>query len=217
MTLLCGCGDVEGSEGVEPDTIVARGSPVVDNDTGEHAIPRVARGVSMETWDAVTSRRNVRNYSEQPIPAEDLDRILEAGRRTPSSMNQQLWDFVVSTDRNQLTDLAEVWRGAGHVASSAATIALVAPQSDDPLSRDSIQYDLGQATMSIMLAAADLGIGSAHAAVTDQDLARRLLGFPDDRFCAWLIALGYPADRPLKPIKRPTRRPFDDVVHRARW
>jgi nitroreductase len=80
-----------------------------------------------------------------------------------------------------------------------------------------IQYDLGQATMSIMLAADDLGIGSAHAAVTEQDLAQRILGFPDDRFCAVLISLGYPADRPLKPIKRPTRRPFEDVVHRDSW
>ena len=39
----------------------------------------------------------------------------------------------------------------------------------------------------------------------------------DDRLCAWLIALGYPADRPLRPIRRPNRRPFDEVVHRDRW
>ena len=71
--------------------------------------------------------------------------------------------------------------------------------------------------MSVMLAAADLGIGSAHSAVADQELARRLLGFPEDRFCAWLISLGVPADRPLQPIARPNRRPFTDVVHRGRW
>jgi hypothetical protein len=41
----------------------------------------------------------------------------------------------------------------------------VAPRPDEARTRDLIQYDLGQATMSIMLAAADLGIGSAHAAV----------------------------------------------------
>ncbi len=68
-----------------------------------------------------------------------------------------------------------------------------------------------------MLAASDLGIGSGHAAVQDQDLARRLLGHPNDRRCALLIALGYPADRPLRPIERPGRRPFDQVVHRDRW
>ncbi len=42
-------------------------------------------------------------------------------------------------------------------------------------------FDLGQATMSIMLAAAGLGIGSGHSAVSDQQLARRLLGFPEDK------------------------------------
>ncbi|HEU4900865.1 MAG TPA: nitroreductase family protein [Actinomycetota bacterium] len=171
----------------------------------------------MDTWDAIRSRRNVRSYQDQAIAPEDLDQILEAGRRTPSASNQQAWDFVVCTDREQLAQLAGVWRGAGHVAGSAATIALIAPDADDARSRDLIQYDLGQATMAIMLAAADLGIGSAHAAVSDQELARRLLGFPEDRFCAWLITLGVPPDRPLTPIQRPNRRPFEDVVHRGHW
>lgn len=171
----------------------------------------------METWDAITSRRNVRSYTDQPIPATDLDRILEAARRTPSSGNGQPWDFVVCTDRNRLGELSRVWRGAGHVARSAATIALVVPRSADRWTQELIQYDLGQATMSITLAAADLGIGTGHAAVTEHDLARSILGLPEDRFCAYLIALGYPADRPLTPIRRPNRRPFDEVVHRERW
>jgi nitroreductase len=175
------------------------------------------REVEMETWDAIRSRRNVRSYRAEAVASEDLDRILEAARRTPSAGNQQSWDFVVCTDRDQLTQLARVWRGAGHVAGSAATIALVAPVPGDARARDLIQYDLGQATMSIMLAAADLGIGSAHAAVADQELARHLLGFPEDRFCACLVTLGVPADRPLTPIERPDRRPLTDVVHRDRW
>jgi len=171
----------------------------------------------VEAWEAIRSRRNVRVYADRPIPAGDLDRILEAGRRAPSSSNEQRWDFVVSTDRAQLQDLSRVWRGAQHVARSAATIALVAPDMADAHRRESIQYDLGQVTMAMMIAAADLGIGSGHAWVSDQQLARDILKFPQDRFCAWLIALGYPADRPLRPIERPKRRPFDDVVHRARW
>ena len=171
----------------------------------------------METWDAIRSRRNVRSYADEAIAPKDLDQILEAGRRTPSAGNQQAWDFVVCTDREQLAQLAKVWRSAGHVARSAATIALIAPNTQEARSRDLVQYDMGQATMSIMLAAADLGIGSAHSAVSDQELARRLLGFPEDRFCAWLITLGVPADRPLRPIARPNRRPFEDVVHRGRW
>jgi nitroreductase len=171
----------------------------------------------METWDAIRARRNVRQYQDRPIPPEDLDRILEAGRRSPSSTNWQPWDFVVVTDRARLQRLSKVFMGAGHVAYSAATIALVAPIPKRDFERAWIPYDLGQATMSIMLAAADRGIGSGHAAVTDQALARSILGFPEDRYLAYLIGLGYPADRPLKPIVRPNRRPFDEVVHREKW
>jgi nitroreductase len=171
----------------------------------------------METWDALRARRNVRTYEDRAIPAQDLDRILEAARRTPSSMNRQAWDFVVVTERERLRELSATWRFAAHVAGSAATIALVAPASDDRDERDTSWYDLGQATMSIMLAAADLGIGSGHSSVGDQALARGVLGLSEDRECAMLVALGYPADRPLRPIAHPKRRPFDDVVHRERW
>jgi nitroreductase len=171
----------------------------------------------MDAWDAIRSRRNVRSYEDRAIPAEHLERILEAARRAPSSRNQQAWDFVLVTDRDRLRELSGVWRFAAHVATCAATIALVMPASDDRDDRETFQYDLGQVTMSIMLAAAELGIGSGHASVGDQPLARRVLGLPGDRECAWLVALGYPADRPLSPIARPDRRAFDDVVHRGSW
>jgi|SRR5581483_465774 len=171
----------------------------------------------MDTWDAIRARRNVRNYTDEPIADDELDRILEAGRRAPSSMNWQPWHFVVVTDRAQLGELAEVWQGAGHVARSAVTIALVAARPEDDTHRDWLQYDLGQATANMMLTATDLGIGSGHAAVSDEAQAQRVLGFPDGYFCVYLIALGRPADRPLRPIQNPSRRPFDDVVHRGRW
>src|SRR6185437_2728805 len=75
--------------------------------------------------DAITSRRNVRSFTDQPIPAAELDRILEAGWRSPSSQNWQPWDFVLVTDRDQLRELSHVFSGAYHVAESAATIAVV--------------------------------------------------------------------------------------------
>jgi nitroreductase len=169
----------------------------------------------MQTWEAITSRRNVRSFAGRPIPAAHLDQILEVGRRSPSSQNWQPWDFILVTGRGQLRELAKVWRGAGHVAGSAATIVVLAPAADNEFRR--AQFDLGQATMAMMLAAADLGIGSCHAGVADIRLARELLGFPEDRDWAFLISLGYPANRPLTPIKNPARRPFDEVVHRGRW
>jgi nitroreductase len=73
------------------------------------------------------------------------------------------------------------------------------------------------AEIDAQLAATDLGVGSGRSVVSDQDRARWLLGFPNDPFCAYLVALGYPADGPLTPIARPNRRPFDEVVHSSRW
>ena len=140
----------------------------------------------VETWDALRSRRDVREYSERPLSEDDLDRILEAGRRAPSGRNRQPWDFVVVTDREQLVELARVWQGARHVAGSAATVAVVLPDTDEL--RAINYFDAGQAVLSMMIAATDLGIGSAHAGVTDYELARRVLGLPEDRFCAHLVA-----------------------------
>jgi nitroreductase len=171
----------------------------------------------METWDAITARRNVRSFEDRPLPDDALDRILEAGRRAPSSRNWQPWDYVVVTDRAQLVELAKVWQYGRHVADSAATVALVLPDTNDLQERLTAYYDLGQATMAMAVAAADLGIGTGHSAVADQDVARRVLGLPDDRFAAYLMDMGYPADRPLRPLRNPDRRPFDNVVHRGRW
>ena len=171
----------------------------------------------MDTWDAITSRRNVREFADVPIPPDDLDRILEAGRRTPSSRNWQPWDFVVVTDRERLRELAKVWKFAHHVAGAAAAIVIVGEPQESETQRDWLQFDSGQAMMAMMIEAADLGIGTGHAAIADQALLRRLLGIPEDRFGVALFSLGYPAGRPLKPLRHPDRRPFDDVVHRERW
>jgi nitroreductase len=176
-----------------------------------------AQDGAMETWDALRARRNVRQFTDRSVAEEALHRILEAGRRAPSAGNWQPWDFVVVTDRAQLVQLAKVWQGAGHVAGAAAAIAIVAPQPQDSRQSALLQYDLGQATYAMTVAAADLGIGTGHAAAADQEQARATLGLPEGRFLAYVLSVGYPADKPLAVIKRLNRRPFDEVVHRGRW
>jgi nitroreductase len=171
----------------------------------------------VETWDALRARRNVRVYEDRPLPAADLDRVLEAGWRAPSASNRQHWDFVVVTDRGKLVDLSTVWIGARHLAGAAAAVVVVLPIAEEERQKLTDQFDAGQAIMMMMLAAADLGIGSGHSAVGDQDAARALLGIPAAHLVAFMLALGYPSDRPLAPIVRPNRRPIEDVVHRGAW
>jgi nitroreductase len=171
----------------------------------------------METWDAIRARRNVRTYLQDPVTDADLDRIAEAGWRAPSASNRQHWNFIIVTDRDQLQALSTVWQGARHIAGAAAAIALVLVEPADERTKVIDQYDLGQATYAMMLAAADLGIGTGHSSVGEQEKAREILGVPDDHYVAYLIGIGYPADRPLKPIVKPNRFPFGEVVRRNHW
>lgn len=194
-----------------------RGSPIAGH------VPVVAtRDASvilgvMDTWDAVTSRRQVREFGDAPVDESDLKRILEAGRRAPSARNVQPWDFVVVTDPGQRKALSGVWKGAGWTSGASAVVAIVIPIQTEDRARVMNRFDLGQAAMQMTITATGLGVGSGQAACEDQDLAREVLGFPEDRMCGLLIALGSPADRPLKPIKNPDRRAFDEVVHTNRW
>jgi nitroreductase len=171
----------------------------------------------MQTWDAIRARRNVRSFEDRPISPEDLERIVEAGRRAPSANNRQKWDFVVSTQRSQLVELAKAWQGAGHIAHSAATVVLVLGEPENERFRILDQYDLGQATALMAVAAADLGIGSGHAAIADKDLCREILGIPAGHEPEYFLALGYPADRPLAPLNKPNRRPLAEVAHYGHW
>src|SRR6202007_3112003 len=155
------------------------------------------RSSAMETWDAIRARRNVRTYLPDPVPAADLDRIAEAGWRAPSASNRQHWNFIIVTDRAQLEALSTVWQGGRHIAGAAAGAALVPPEPASARPRVVDQYALGQATYAIMLAAADLGVGTGHSSVGDQEKAREILGVPDDHDVAYMIGVGYPAHRPL--------------------
>jgi nitroreductase len=175
----------------------------------------------MELWDVLRSRRNVRLFTNEPVASGALDRIMEAAWRTPSGSNRQLWAFVLCTHPAVISGLSKTWQGASWVGAAPAAVALLNPKDPDldgnRKMREVMQYDLGQVTMSIMLAAADLGIGSGQAGVLNQLKAREVLGFPEDWYCGWVVALGYPADRPLERINKPNRKPISEVVRRNHW
>jgi nitroreductase len=92
------------------------------------------------------------------------------------------------------------------------------PKLDDEHTTRVDQYDLGQATLAMTIAATDLGIGTGHSSVGElQDKARAILGVPEGYRVSYLLGIGYPADRELKPILNPKRRPIDEVIHIGRW
>ena len=170
-------------------------------------------------WSAIATRRAIRAFADRPLEPAHLDRILNAGRRAGSSKNQQRWAFIVCRDRERLEALSTVGPWAGHLAGAAVGIALVTPDPHRPGAPLSILFDLGQAAANMQLAAWELGVGSVPATVYAQDLARRLLGYPADRYCEYLLSFGYPADPAAltAPPKPGGRRPLAEIVHEERW
>lgn len=171
----------------------------------------------VDTWRAISTRRNVRRFSERPIAPEALDRIVDAARLAPSSKNEQRWAFITCTDRDHLRQLAHVGDYAGHLGAAAAAVALITPSADEGWERESIAFDAGQAAENAMLAAWELGIGSCHASVYDEPLARKLLGYPEGMRCDVLISLGYPEDPRIFERPPRDRRPLAEVRHHERY
>ena len=172
----------------------------------------------METWQAINTVRVVRKFSDEPIAAADLERILNAARRTGSSKNDQHWAFIVIRDRDHLRELSAVGHYADHLAGAMVAIAFVTPDASGAYN-NSVMWDAGRAAQNMVLAAWDVGIGSVPATVYDHELAHRLLGLPGDRRCDFLVSFGYPAD-PAKltaPNRSGGRLPISALVHEERW
>ena len=176
-------------------------------------------GSADPVWNAIATVRVVRSFADRPLEPAHLDRILRAGRRAGSSKNLQRWTFIVCRDRAQLAELANLGPTAGHLAGAALAIALVTPDPHAPGTPLSVMFDLGRAAQNMVLAAWELGIGSVPATVYEHDLARELLGYPDDQHCEYLLSFGYPADPAdlTRPPRAGGRRDLDEIVREEHW
>jgi nitroreductase len=170
----------------------------------------------MNVADAIRAKRAVRKFEAEPLPEEVVQAILNAGRRSQSSKNEQTWQFIAIRDKAILKALSECGEWAGHLAGAALGIAIVTP---DPSSKFQVLFDAGQTAAYMQLAAWELGVGSCIASIYDVERARSILGFPPDANMRFALSFGYPADETKlsAPPKKGGRRPLDELVHWDKW
>ena len=170
----------------------------------------------MNVSDAIRLKRAVRKFTDQPLPEETIQAILNAGRRAQSSKNTQPWHFIAITDKEILKQLSECGEWAIHLAGAALGVAILTP---DPTEKFQTMFDAGQAAAYMQLAAWDLGVGSCLASIYQPEKARQILGFPPEWHLRIAISFGYPADEDKLTAapKKGGRRSFDELVHRERW
>src|SRR5215213_9963379 len=86
----------------------------------------------MDTWLAVASRREVRDYADRELPADVVQRILDAGRLEGSAKNRQPWRFLVVEDAAVRARLAVAVYEPDNVRGAKLVVALLAKGSLDP-------------------------------------------------------------------------------------
>ncbi|MGB4678183.1 MAG: nitroreductase family protein, partial [Aggregatilineales bacterium] len=78
--------------------------------------------MSTAVFEAIRTKRAVRQFTDQPIPDEIVREILNAGRLSGSSKNTQPWHFVAVRNRDTLRALSEAGTYAGHIAGAALAV-----------------------------------------------------------------------------------------------
>jgi len=171
----------------------------------------------MEFFDVLNSRRSVRNYADQPVEDEKLDRILEAINRAPSAGNLQALDVYVVTSAEQRMELALAALGQNFMAQ--APLSLVFCTDADRSARKYGQrgaslYCLQDATIACtyaMLAVTALGLSSVWVGAFDDEKVLDVIDVSKSHRPVAMLSIGYAADEP----RERSRRALDDLVHRV--
>ncbi len=176
----------------------------------------------MELQKAILTRRSVRRFTEDPVTDEELGRIFEAVRWSPSWANTQAWEFVVVRDKELIARIAATYSEKNPATKgSLSASALIVVCAKTGLSgcydgKQSTKYDcwhmfdLGIATQTLCLTAYEMGLGTVVVGLMNHDACKALIALPHGYEVAAVIPIGRLAGEP-KP--GPARKAVSEFVH----
>jgi len=157
----------------------------------------------MNIFQAIKTRRSVRQYQPKPVPEDKLRKVLEAARLAPSAHNAQDWKFVVVKDKEKREVLAQA---AGQDFISQAPVIIVAvglePEHVLPCGVPNYAVDLAIAVDHMTLAAVEEGLGTCWIGAFSQEEVKKALKISEDYQVVALLPLGFPADSPKSKIRK---------------
>jgi nitroreductase len=164
--------------------------------------------------------RQTRQFTSEPITAQELNAIADAARWSGSSQNKQPWRFITIRQAETLRAIAEAGMPSTRSLTTAtAAIAVILPA--EPGSKVGQAYDEGRAAER-MLVAAELiglsaGIGWINAEV--RPAVSEILHLPEDRFVRTMIAIGHASQEGRRPksARGEARLPRSQTVYSERW
>jgi nitroreductase len=169
----------------------------------------------MEFSDLIRERYSVRAYKADPVEEEKLQRVLEAARLAPTAANRQPFRLIVIHTQGREKELNRIY-GRQWFVQAPLLLCMCALPREAWVRADGKNYAEVDATIAmdhLILAAADLGLGTCWVAAFDPTAARQVLGLPEEVEPVAFTPLGYPADTP----REKKRRPLPELVRYERW
>lgn len=163
--------------------------------------------------ESVKDRRAIRAYTDEPVSENEIRTLLECAMLAPSAKDGRPWSFVVVDDREILEKLRVSQPFASSLRTAPVCICVCGKEGAIP---GYYQQDCAAATMNIMIAAKEMGLGTCWMGVAPRkermDAVRGILGVPGDISPFALIAVGHPAEQRPRPDR------WDEaLIHRNRW
>ncbi len=170
----------------------------------------------MTAKECITGRRSIRRFTEEPVSHELLEQIVETASFAPSWKNTQITRYIAVEGemKDKLAACTTVWAGNGTIINSAPmVIAVTVVTGRSGFERDGSfstgkgdgwqMYDAGVASEAFCLAAYEQGLGTVIMGLYDEADAVKLLEIPENQELVALIAIGYPAQSPDAPQRKP--------------
>jgi nitroreductase len=146
-----------------------------------------------ETLTTIQRRRSIRAFDPRPLPAEDLQLILEAVRQAPSAANRQPLHFVVVRDPDQKRRVSTAAANQHWLADADVIVLVVGFPAQ---SQRWYVVDAAIALQTMVLAATSLGYGTCWIGAFNEEMIKEAVGLPAESRIVALSPIGWPAEQP---------------------
>ena len=165
----------------------------------------------MDVFNAIRTRRTIRDFTDAPVSDAVLHKILQAARWAPSSSNTQPWHFIVVRDSDTISRLGEICTQGSFIGNAPVAIAVAMGETRRP------QLDAGRALQQMELVAWSEGLGTCFVGIRgeQQDEVKTLLGIPDDMELITVLPFGYRIMR--EPGTGTPRKPMSEIAHSEKF
>ncbi len=164
----------------------------------------------MDVFTAISQRSSVRAYKETDVKEDNLKKILEAARLSPSASNRQEWKFIVVKNKETKKKLANAAFGQSFIGEAPIVIVACATESKSIMACGQPAYtvDVSIACTFIILQAQELGLGTCWIGAFDENEVKKVLKIPQQIRVVAMTPLGYPN----QPPSQKSRKNLDQIV-----